>query len=333
MKYKMNFEKERANILQQLIDTNNFNFDELAIRIYFFQKKYNPIYKTYLELIGKSEFKPNSYLEIPFLPIDFFKKYPLKTGQWNEKMIFESSTTSSSIPSRHFVRDTDLYLWNIQQGFEKFYGSPTNYVFFGLLPSYLERTNSSLIFMVNQLIKLSGSKDGGFFLNDLKTLHTQIKNCQKRVFLIGVSFALLDFCEQYEIDLIDAIVMETGGMKGRRKELVRDELHAYFKNSLHISEVHSEYGMTELFSQAYSRKNGLFLPTDYFKVLPRDITDPMELGSYNSNAGLNFIDLINLDTISFIASEDLGRVYTDGTFEVLGRLDQSDIRGCNLMVS
>ena len=329
----MNFEKERAIILQKLKDSNNFNFDELAISIYFFQKKYNPIYKSYLDLLGKSEFKPNSFLEIPFLPINFFKKYPLKTGEWDEKMIFESSTTSLSIPSRHFVRDPDLYLWNIQKGFEQFYGSPTNYVFFGLLPSYLERANSSLIFMVNQLLTLSGVKEGGFFLNDLKSLHTQIKKCQKRVFLIGVSFALLDFCEQYEMDLNDAIVMETGGMKGRRKELVRDELHAVLKKRLHISNVHSEYGMTELFSQAYSQQNGLFYPTDYFKVLPRDITDPLELGNYKSNAGLNFIDLSNFDTVSFIASEDLGRVYPDGSFEVLGRLDQSDIRGCNLMVS
>lgn len=329
----MNFEKERAIIIQKLNNSNNFNFDELALSIYFFQKKYNPIYKSYLELLGRSKFNPGSYLEIPFLPINFFKKYPLKTGEWDEKMIFESSTTSSSTPSRHYVKDPELYLRNIQKGFEKFYGSPTNYVFFGLLPSYLERANSSLIFMVNQLIRLSGAKVGGFYLNDLETLHNEIKNCHKRVFLIGVSFALLEFCEQYEMHLNDAIVMETGGMKGRRKELIRDELHAFFKKRLHISEVHSEYGMTELFSQAYSQQNGLFFPTDYLKVLPRDLTDPLELGNYKSNAGLNFIDLFNLDTVSFIASEDIGRVYKDGSFEVLGRMDQSDVRGCNLMVS
>lgn len=329
----MNFDNERSFILNQLLDSNNFNFDELALSIYFFQKKYNPTYSLFLDLIGKTNYIPSNCSQIPFLPIDFFKKYNLKSGEWTEKKIFESSATTSSTPSRHFVRDPNFYLRNILLGFEKFYGHPKNYTFFGLLPSYLERENSSLIFMVDYLIKISGQENGGFFLNDFNSLIKALKNSKKQIFLIGVSFALMDLCSQFELDLQSAIVMETGGMKGRRKELIRQELHGFLQDKLNVKNIHSEYGMTELYSQAYSKKDGLFFPTNYFKVFPRDLTDPLSTGNFNTTCGLNFIDLFNFDTVSFISSEDLGKVYSDGSFEVLGRIDQSDIRGCNLMVS
>jgi hypothetical protein len=333
----MNFTNERNQIITAINQFNKSDFDELALRIFFFQKKYNEVYATFLRLIGKSTFIPSSYAEIPFLPIRFFKNFPIKTGIWKEKKIFRSSGTTSLEESQHLVRDPSFYLSNIMKGFEAVYGNPEDYVFFGLLPSYLERADSSLIFMVQHLLSKSKSHSGGFFLRNFEqlkdSLQLELDRRQRKVFLIGVTYALLDFGELYDLDLGDAIVMETGGMKGRRKEMIREELHHFLLNKLGISSVHSEYGMTELFSQAYAPNLGKFYPSSLLKVLPREITDPMAIASFNSSAALNLIDLANFDTISFIASDDLGKVYSDGTFEVLGRLNNTDIRGCNLMVS
>ncbi len=314
----------------------NSEFDDLTLAVFNYQYKYNAFYRQYCSLLGKEFSKVLTIRDIPFLPIQFFKNQEIKTGDWaTAETIFTSSGTTSTTTSQHFVRDLKFYKDISIIGFEAHYGSVANYCVLGLLPSYLERTGSSLITMVEEFIKMSSHTESGFFLHNHAELAHILRGCRDRqipTLLMGVTFALLDFIEQHALDFPNLIVMETGGMKGRRKEMIRAELHDVLKKGFNCLHIHSEYGMTELFSQGYSKKNGIFDPTPTMRVLTREINDPLSITTINGQLGvLDVIDLGNLDTCSFVATDDLGRVYADGTFEVLGRLDSSDIRGCNLL--
>lgn len=333
---------KRDLLQQQIPQVNQGNFDQLALQVFQYQATHNPLYKAYLSLIQVSPTTISTIHDIPFLPISFFKTQAVRTiheGQANiddQKItIFSSSGTTGTTTSRHFVQDVNFYQENSVLGFEAFYGAVTDYCVLGLLPSYLERSGSSLIAMVDHFIQLSKHPKSGFFLYDHAALADILRQCQKAqqpTLLIGVSFALLDFAEQYSIDLSQIIIMETGGMKGRRKEITRQELHTILQTAFHVDAIHSEYGMTELLSQGYSKGKGIFYPTPTMKVLAREITDPFAAQKQHKTGVLNIIDLANLDSCAFIATDDLGRVAVDGSFEILGRLDSSDVRGCNLMV-
>lgn len=332
------------DILQSKIrslKTNDPEFDDLVMAVFAYQYKYNAFYRQYCSLIGKEFSKVSTINDIPFLPIQFFKNQEIKTGDWaSVEMIFTSSGTTGATTSQHFVRDLGFYKDISILGFEEHYGSIENYCVLGLLPSYLERTGSSLITMVDEFIKRSKYPKSGFSLQNYETLANILRGCHDQqipTLLIGVSFALMDFVEKYTLDFPNIIVMETGGMKGRRREMIRAELHDTLKQGFNCTHIHSEYGMTELLSQAYSKHTGIFEPTPTMRVVTREINDPLSIipsnqGKSGALGVINVIDLGNLDTCSFIATDDLGRVYADGQFEVLGRLDNSDMRGCNLLV-
>lgn len=310
-------------------------FENLALAVFRFQYENNLHYRTFCELLGVDYEGVKLMSEIPFFPIQFFKNHKIQTGAWDAELIFSSSGTTGNATSQHLVRDEAFYLKNTVYGFENFYGQLSEYCILALLPSYLERKGSGLISMAAHFIKRSKYPQSGFFLNDFDELISTLKANQKKgipTLLIGVSFALLDLAERYAVDLEGVIVMETGGMKGRRKEITREELHDFLKKRLNISEIHSEYGMTELFSQGYSNGDGIFHPAPTMRVLTREITDPLSPQKYGKTGAINIIDLANLDTISFIATDDLGRVYEDNSFEILGRMDASDARGCNLLL-
>lgn len=332
---------KRDILKQQVLNIDATQFDQLALEVFNYQATHNSLYKAYLSLIQVQPNEVKTITDIPFLPISFFKTHEVVTegeGQRAEGLpsnIFTSSGTTGDTTSRHFVVDIDFYLQNTVKGFRPFYGDVENYCILGLLPSYLERSGSSLIAMVDHFIKLSKYPQSGFFLYDHDRLAEVLQQNKKEhipTLLIGVSFALLDFAEQYSLDLEDMVVMETGGMKGRRKEITRAELHDILQKSFHTKSIHSEYGMTELLSQGYSKGKGIFYPSPTIKILAREITDPFAYQKNHKTGVLNIIDLANLDSCAFIATDDLGRVYEDGSFEILGRLDSSDIRGCNLMV-
>jgi len=272
--------------------------------------------------------------QIPFLPISFFKTAEIKTGHFLPEIVFESSGTTGTNTARHFVKQSDLYRQSFVKGFERFYGGIRGYCVLGLLPAYLERTGSSLVWMVDEMIRISGHDESGFYLYDFDKLHEVLLKLEKDkqpTLLIGVSFALLDFAEKYTMKLTHTIVMETGGMKGRKKEITRIELHNLLKQRLGVNQIHSEYGMTELLSQAYSSGNGIFKPVPWMKILVREEDDPMSV-RYAGEGMMNIIDLANIDSCAFIATDDVVRLYEDGSFEVLGRMDNSDIRGCSLLV-
>jgi len=314
-------------------DTEDFN--KAALEIFRIQYMYNSIYKDFTDSLGIDPEKVITIEKIPFLPISFFRTHQvLSEGEANNLTVFRSSSTTSQKPSEHFVSDIKLYEKSFMKGFELFYGNPQDYVILALLPGYLERKDSSLVYMFNHLIKESNHKESGFFLNnytELKELLELLKTENKKVLLIGVTYALLDLSEM-NISLNDNfIVMETGGMKGKRKEMIKEELHALLKEKFGVSTIHSEYGMTELLSQAYSKGNGLFKCPPWMKVIVRDTDDPLTQAGENRTGGINIIDLANVNSCSFIATQDLGRV-NGNTFEVMGRFDNSDIRGCNLMV-
>ncbi len=333
---------QRDILKQQILQVKPTNFDQLALQLFHYQATFNDLYHQYLSLLRINPNEVQSITDIPFLPISFFKTHKVSIAKRQgqpitdrNKVIFSSSGTTGFTTSRHIVPDMDFYLQNTVLGFEHFYGNLENFCVLGLLPSYLERSGSSLIAMVDHFINISIPSQSGFFLYNHAALATVLRNCQKNnvpTLLIGVSFALLDFAEQYQLDLSNVLIMETGGMKGRRKEITRTELHTILQKSFNVSAIHSEYGMTELLSQGYSKGQGIFYPSPTMKLLPREITDPFSLQKNNKTGVLNIIDLANLDSCAFIATDDLGRVYDDGRFEVLGRLDASDIRGCNLMV-
>jgi len=328
----------QAQFTEHLTLGVNEDFSALAISIFRRQAIQNPVYAAYLGHLKVDEAKVKAIREIPFLPISFFKSHVLKSGEFAETFIFESSGTTGSINSKHYIKYISSYLTNAENNFREGYGDPSGYCFLALLPSYLERGNSSLVAMADHLIKLSRHPLGGFFLYDTAQLHavlSQLESQGQAAILLGVTYALVDFAEAYPMNLQHTIVMETGGMKGRKKELTRAELHAFLKTNLGVDSIHAEYGMTELQSQAYSKGEGIFRPSSTMKVLLRAPDDPCEVWESGENPGktgaINVIDLANEDSISFIATDDLGRFTGDGGFEVLGRLDNTDMRGCSLL--
>jgi Acyl-protein synthetase, LuxE len=316
------------------------NFNDLALELFNYQYQNNTIYRQYCDALKINAASVDSINKIPFLPISFFKTHTIKTTEFETNIIFESSGTTQSVSSKHYVKDIDLYRKSFNRCFEKFYGPPKNKCILGLLPAYLERKNSSLVLMTAELIKAGGNELSGFYLYDHEKLHrTLIHNELLKIpsILIGVTYALLDFAEQYPMQLRHTIVMETGGMKGRREEMTRQEVHTLLQNKLDISLVHSEYGMTELLSQAYSKGDGIFHCPGWMKILIRDEADPFhvmitpDINAKSLTGVINIIDLANIYSCSFIASDDIGRLHANGSFEVLGRMDNSDIRGCSLM--
>jgi hypothetical protein len=316
------------------------NFNGLAIAVFKHQHQNNSVYRQFCDSLQINADAIESIEKIPFLPISFFKTHVVKTGEFDKDSVFESSGTTQSIPSKHFVKDTALYRKSFSRCFEKFYGAPQNKCILGLLPSYLERKNSSLVLMVDELIKAGNNPLSGFFLYDHEKLHSTILHnelLKLPTLLIGVTYALLDFAEAYPMQLRNTIVMETGGMKGRREELTRQEVHTQLQKQLDISLVHSEFGMTELLSQAYSKGDGIFHCPGWMKILLRDEDDPFHIMTVDDaqnkpQTGLiNVIDLANIHSCSFIATDDIGRLHANESFEVLGRADSSDVRGCSLM--
>lgn len=310
-------------------------FTKTTLKTFEFQYTNNLVYREFCDHLGKSPATISSLAAIPYLPIQFFKTHKVLSKNQVNPMAFTSSGTSKDGISTHFVSDISLYEKSYRTSFELFYGPLTDYCVLALLPSYLEREGSSLIHMVNDMVQRSQHADSGFYLNDLSKLKEtllRIIETGHKILLIGVSFALLDFAETHAFPLKNCILMETGGMKGRRKELVREELHMQLKKAFSISEVHSEYGMTELLSQAYSTGKGLFRTPPWMQISIRDSEDPLSVQQLGKTGGVNIIDLANRNSCSFIATQDLGKMHKDGSFEILGRFDHSDVRGCNLMV-
>lgn len=313
--------------------SSGIEFEEMAIEIFKFQYQFNPVYAQYCDYLKTDVDSVLKVSDIPFLPISFFKTHSVVCGNEHKaEKEFSSSGTTGMITSSHFVQDISVYETSFIKGFEQFYGDIEDYIVLGLLPSYLERDGSSLIYMVDKLIELSKNSNSGFFLDDYEALLKIIADnkSNKKIILLGVSYALLDLVETYNPDLSSCIVMETGGMKGKRKEIPKVELHDILKKGLNVNEIHSEYGMTELLSQAYAVKNGEFKLPTWMNVLTREYNDPFSYTNKKSG-GLNIIDLANVYSCSFIATQDLGKLHSD-YFEILGRFDNSDIRGCNLLV-
>ena len=309
-------------------------FEKLSLEVYQYQYQHNPVYQKFCKLLKKSPENVLSIREIPFLPIEFFKKENIITEEQKAEITFTSSGTTGAATSKHHVADLRIYEESFLKAFEAFYGCPEDYTFLALLPSYLERTGSSLIYMADALIKRSNKPDSGFYLNNLEDLSEKLKKLDqagKKVFLIGVSFALLDLVENETFDLQHTIVMETGGMKGRRKEMIREELHQILRSGFGVDHIHSEYGMTELLSQAYSIGNGVFETPNWMNILIRDPEDALTYVQDGKTGGINVIDLANLNSCSFIATQDLGKISGE-QIEIMGRFDNSDIRGCNLLV-
>ena len=309
-------------------------FNELALEVFLFQYKKNSFYRSFIDLLGVPYKEVNEIYKIPFLPIGFFKSERIIQDNLKSQEVFLSSGTTGAIQSKHHVADVALYTTSFSKAFELFYGKASDYCIIALLPSYLEREGSSLIYMANDLIGKSQNTESGFYLNNMEELISKLldlKNRNVKTLLIGVTYALLDLAERIDFSLSNTIIMETGGMKGKRKEMVREELHTVLCKSFGVSVIHSEYGMTELLSQGYSYGNGVFITPPWMKILIRDINDPLSAAVSNKAGGINVIDLANLYSCSFIATQDLGKINEDGTFEVLGRFDNSDVRGCNLM--
>ena len=314
---------------------NQEEFKQVALNVFKHQFKNNKVYRSFCDLLYVHPSSINQVEEIPFLPIQFFKSRKILSSLEEVQETFTSSGTTGSITSKHFVTDVNLYIESYLKGFSHFYGNIEDYVVLALLPNYLERKGSSLVFMVDDLIQKSKNLESGFYLNNIDELAKKLTELDKKgqkVLLIGVSFALLDLIETAQFKLKNTIIMETGGMKGRRKELVREELHQILRNGFGVSEIHSEYGMTELLSQGYSNGNGVFDTPPWMKILTRDTEDALTIQQIGKTGGINVIDLANYNSCSFIATQDLGKVHKNGTFEVIGRFDNSDIRGCNLMV-
>ncbi len=313
---------------------NQAQFEEMCMRVFRHQANNNKVYQEFIELLGRRPDQITKMEQIPFLPIEFFKSRDILSSSQQVETVFTSSGTTGSVPSRHLVTDLSVYRKSFTLGFEHFYGRPEDYVILALLPSYLERGGSSLVFMANELIQLSSSESSGFYLNNMEELAlnlAELDGSGQKILLLGVSYALLDLVALKQFRLKNTIVMETGGMKGRRREMVREELHKELKAGFGVDQIHSEYGMTELLSQAYSHGNGIFDCPPWMQVLIRDPEDPFQLLDRKRTGGVNVIDLANFNSCSFIATQDLGRSHEGSLFEIVGRFDHSDIRGCNLM--
>ncbi len=319
--------------IDELWSLTDANFLPIAKKVAFYQSQNNPVYKQWISLSNQLVDSADTINAIPFLPISFFKNQDVYIGE-KPATLFESSGTTQDVVSKHWVVDTDIYETSFLKCFELFYGSPKDYCIIGLLPSYLERQYSSLVYMVNKLIEVSEHSESGFYLNDFARLDILLKKLESqkiKTWFIGVSFALIDFSNAYNQQLMYTTVIETGGMKGRKEELTKEELHALLSNNLGVKSIHSEYGMTELLSQAYSLGDGLFKCPPWMKVLVGEQEDPTALKLVGRGI-LHIIDLANIYSCSFIATEDMGEVFEDGTFKVLGRADHSDRRGCSLLV-
>lgn len=309
-------------------------FEATALSVFRYQYTYNALYRQYCMALHIKEEMVQRLTQIPFLPVSFFKTHCVTTGDIAEpELTFESSGTTGENTSRHYVADAGVYEQALVQGFEAFYGSSEDYAILALLPSYLERSNASLVHMAKTLMERSGHADNGFYINEWDKLAAVLRRLEQqgqKVLLLGVTFALLDFAAAYPMRLAHTIVMETGGMKGRRAELTRSEVHSILKEQWQLTAVHSEYGMTELLSQAYAVRDGIFECTATMRVLVRDINDPLDVQASGTGC-INVIDLANVHSCAFIATEDIGNIHVDGTFEVLGRMDHSALRGCSLM--
>ena len=335
-----NLVKTLQYLLVHPFDVNNIfsvsdaNFEQQALQLFQLQYQENPVYRKWCELTVRDPADIKTIEQIPALPVGFFKTHTIQTGNFPLTHFFESSGTTQTTNSRHWVKDLDLYRASFNRAFELFYGCPEEWCIIGLLPAYLERQHSSLVMMVDELIKESQHASSGFYLYEHAQLSQTLQSLelkQQKTLLIGVTFGLLDFAESYPQQLKHTIVMETGGMKGRRKEMTRLEVHDQLTNQLGVEKIHSEYGMTELLSQAYSKGDGIFVCPPWMKILVRDEEDPLTVRTKGRGV-INIIDLANADSAAFIATDDMGMIYEDGSFEVFGRIDHSDIRGCSLMV-
>ena len=315
--------------------TSELEFNTLALRVFKFQYEANAVYQKFCKLLDKHPSNVNSLRDIPFIPIEFFKSHDILSSKEPIVKTFTSSGTTGSQTSKHFITDLTIYEDSFNIAFQEFYGNPEDYAILALLPSYLERDGSSLIYMANNLIADSKHPKSGFYLHNLEDLAQTLKALDasgQKTLLIGVSFALLDLVDAYSFQLKNTIVMETGGMKGRRKEMIREELHEILSKGFGVNNIHSEYGMTELLSQAYSNGQGVFNCPKHMKILIRDPEDALTYLTKDKTGGINVIDLANLNSCSFIATQDLGKQISETDFEILGRFDHSDVRGCNLMV-
>lgn len=325
-----------------MIDTSDIfsisgkkDFEKITMKVFRYQYENNLVYQEFCTFLKRNPSNVKSVIDIPFLPIQFFKSREVLSSKESIQQTFTSSGTTGIQTSKHHVTDISLYEISYRKGFSEFYGNIENYCVLALLPSYLEREGSSLIYMVEDLIESSNHPDSGFYLHNYDELIQKLEeldNSGQNVILIGVTYALLDLVEQHQFNLKNTIVMETGGMKGKRKEMIREELHKILCNGFCVPTIHSEYGMTELLSQAYSLGNGIFECPPWMQILIRDPEDALTILPENKNGGINVIDLANINSCSFIATQDLGKKYPNHSFEVLGRFDNSDIRGCNLMV-
>jgi len=322
--------------IQTIFEINSsIEFNEKALEIFRWQAENIPVYKEYLSSLDIKPVSIKTIEQIPFLPIQFFKSKKIISSGKIPETIFMSSGTTDRGRSQHHVADLSIYNLSFLKGFELAYGNITNVCVIALLPNYLEQGNSSLIYMIDSLIKQSNNTKSGFYLdekNDLLNVLADLKKSKTKTILIGVTYALLDFLDNQKIDFEELTVMETGGMKGRRKEIIREELHQILSTGFGVSQIHSEYGMTELLSQAYSDGDGIFTTPPWMKILTREISDPLSLCKGNKTGGINVIDLANIHSCCFIATQDLGRIINVQQFEIIGRFDNSDTRGCNLMI-
>jgi hypothetical protein len=311
-------------------------FTETTLQVFRHQAQNCKVYADFIRGLGITPQSVTTVQQIPFLPIEFFKGHRILSSADDAQITFTSSGTTGIITSSHFITDVSWYQESFRKAFKLFYGDIKAYTVLALLPSYLERQGSSLIYMAQDLISQSENPDSGFYLYNYDELAVKLAEQQKAgkpTLLIGVTFALLDFVEQHQINFPELIVMETGGMKGRRKEMIRQELHEVLYKGFGVKSIHSEYGMTELLSQAYSKGEGIFNCPPWMKIITRDTNDPLSLVNDGKVGGINVIDLANINSCSFIATKDLGKIYADGSFEVLGRFDNADIRGCNLLIA
>lgn len=329
-------EQNKKKVYDSIFSIRNAaDFNKIALMFFDLHYRQNPTYRRFCDALNISFGQITSAEQIPCLPINVFREHKVLLSKAVEIGFFESSGTTNSVQSKHFITDYTLYERSFLESFQHFYYKPEDCIFMALLPAYLERPHSSLVYMTEKLIQKSAHPLSAFYLYDHQLLYDNLMLAKKEnrpVFLLGVSFALLDFVEKYTLDLPDLILMETGGMKGRREEITRDELHERLKQAFHVKDVHSEYGMTELFSQAYSKQNGRFFVAPWMKVMLRDISDPMSNLSIHKRGAVNIIDLANLYSCPFLATDDIGLLHDDSSFEILGRLDFSIMRGCNVMV-
>ena len=328
-------------LVQSVFLCKKENFTDKALEVFNFQYQHNKVYRAYCDILKTEPAAVNTLEKIPFLPIQFFKSKQIKTTEFDPVIIFESSGTTGAVNSKHFVKDLSVYEESFTKCFQSFYGSEKQICIIGLLPSYLERKGSSLVYMVDDLIKKSTHKASGFNLYDHEKLKEVLLQNEKELqptILIGVTYALLDFAEQKKLQLKNTIIMETGGMKGRREEMTRKEVHEILKKNLGVTNVHSEYGMTELLSQAYSKEEGIFECPTWMRILIRKEDDPFDITTGENckqmfcNGAVNIIDLANIYSCSFIATDDIGKLYKNNNFEITGRLENSDLRGCGLMI-